>query len=159
MPKAVVPFNAFRLSIPDNWVDRSIYTFVAPSRTSSLESSPLTIDIPEQTFRPNLVVTCENERVADLAGYVRQQWQESGRALPELTLVREGALTLDGRPAFQRVFSFLAQGTTVVQRQVFLLVDGLAYALTFSSLPEAFDQDDRELFEPFITRLSFVKEP
>jgi len=55
------------------------------------------------------------------------------------------------------VFSFSAQGTTVVQRQVFLIVDGLAYALTFSSLPEAFEQDNVELFEAVVSKLSFAR--
>jgi hypothetical protein len=156
MPKAVVPFNALRLTVPDDWDDRSIYTFVAPSRNTILEPSPLTIDMPEQTFRPNIVVTCETEQVADLDAYVRRQWQQSMRALPDLELVREGALTVGKRPAFQRVFNFSAEGTTVTQRQVFVLVDRVAYALTFSSLPESFEQDNTDLFEPVVSKLSFA---
>jgi hypothetical protein len=143
--------GSIALALPDNWDDRSIYTFVAPeqSMTAGLPTLAKT-----QGFRPNVVVTREAKgRYERVDAYAKDQLnaQKQTREMKNLTVVAEENVTVGGQPALARNFTFVveSQKATVQQMQVFVMHKDWVYTFTFSTLPAHF-AEQKKMFDEII---------
>lgn len=139
------------LELPEEWEDRSMYTFVAPEQTRT--GGPTMAR--QQSFRPNVVVTRElrgnHERVET---YAKDQLAASQKQLPQLRILEETALQVSGKPAVMRMFTFVAppQNVSVQQLQAFVLSGDWVHTFTFSGLPESFSAQ-RATFDQVLSQL------
>jgi hypothetical protein len=105
MPKCVT--EDFSLTVPSDWVDRSMITWVAPHS-------------PARKVAPN--VLCSQDMLKpdeDLDGFVNRQLKELITKVQDFDLVSRKATDFGGRPAVMLDFRMKPQGVTLQQRQVF----------------------------------------
>lgn len=143
--------GSIALKLPDNWDDRSIYTFVAPEQSMA---GGLPTMAKQQGFRPNVVVTREAKgRYERVDAYAKDQLnaQKQTREMKNLTVVEEANLTVSGQPAIARNFTFVveSQKATVQQLQVFVMHGAWIYTFTFSTLPAHF-AEQKKMFDAVI---------
>src|SRR5687768_17052477 len=130
--------GALSFNLPDQWDDRSIYTFVAPEQSMG---AGLPTMAKTQGFRPNVVVTRESKgKYERLDAYAKDQLAASQKQLPQMKVISEEAQKVAGIDSIIRTFTFVVpqQNATVQQIQVFALRDEWIYTLTFSTLPQFF---------------------
>ena len=105
----------FELSIPDNWEDRSMITWVAPPS-------------PRYKVLPNVLISKSRMLPAeDLPAFVNRQLKELMSKVGHFELLRRGDTELSGRPAVELVFSMKPQNILLMQRQIFFNSPGEAH--------------------------------
>ncbi|MCC6808265.1 MAG: DcrB-related protein [Deltaproteobacteria bacterium] len=149
--------GSIALALPDNWDDRSIYTFVAPEQSMS---AGLPTMAKTQGFRPNVVVTREHKgRHERVDAYAKEQLnaQKQTREMKNLTVVTEENITVSGAPAISRNFTFVveSQKATVQQLQVFVMHGTWIYTFTFSTLPAHF-AEQKKMFDSVISAVKLA---
>lgn len=102
----------FSISVPDDWTDRTMTIFAAPTKTG-------------QAVTPNVLVASDRVKAGeDLAAFVSRQVHDLKHRAQDfrLKLQREGVL--DGRDCIEIVFRWnsVEQGF-LQQRQVYAMVD------------------------------------
>lgn len=146
--------GALQFQLSDAWEDRSIYTFVAPEQSIA---SALPTMAKTQGFRPNVVVTREPKgKYERIDAYAKDQLAASQKGLPNLKVVAEVQLTLAGKAAIKRTFTFVVpqQNAQVQQVQIFMLHGDWLYMVTFSTLPQHFSEHEK-MFDEIVSKMSF----
>jgi hypothetical protein len=141
-----------RVGLPGDWDERTVYTFVAPARTSDL---PTLSEVNEP--RVNVVVTREAAQATTLDELVARYRADAAGQLPQFRVLEDAARTVDARPAVERVFTFEIQNSVVQQSQVVVMAGAWAYTLTFTSTVASFAAD-RAVFERVLGSLRFAPE-
>ena len=149
--------GSIAMTLPDDWNDRSIYTFVAPEQQMG---AGLPTMAKTQGFRPNVVVTREPKgRYEKVDAYAKDQLTAQKRTaeMKNLTVVHEESITVSGSPALQRNVTFVVeqQSATVQQLQVFVLHGAWIYTLTFSTLPAHFNEQ-RKAFDAVVAGIKLA---
>ena len=98
----------FTLSVPDDWIDKSMQIWTAPPKKG-------------QAVAPNVVVTREPlPKGQKLDRFINQQMQELLKADPELDLTTRNTIEWHERPAVEMVLSWDNNGTRLKQRQLYI---------------------------------------
>jgi hypothetical protein len=123
---ATVRTDAYQLPLPAGWSDRTAVTLVAPAA-------------PDGSV-PNLVITREALcNGMGLAGYADGHGNLMRDQVDSYELLSNGWEELDGQRALVRIVRFeLAGSGPLVQLQVFLVRDGLGYAICGTATEPAF---------------------
>ena len=114
------------IELPDDWVDRTVLTYVGP-------------DAGEGS--PSLVVT-RDELTPDitLGRYASMQDAAIRAGLEGVDLVEERETTVAGRPAVRHTYAWTLDGRTIRQRVWCLLEGDTGYAITASAPESQFDE-------------------
>jgi hypothetical protein len=123
---ATVRTDAYQLPLPAGWSDRTAVTLIAPAAADGSV--------------PNLVIT--REALCDgmgLAGFADGHANLLRDQVDAFELLSNGWETLDGERALLRIVRFQVGGSAaLVQLQVFVVRDGLGYALCGTATEAAF---------------------
>jgi hypothetical protein len=102
-------YHDFNLSIPDEWVNRTIVAFAAPPDTN-------------RRIAPNIVISQdlvkENESVKD---YADQQLVEFAKTLKNFKLQNRQEIVLNALPAIELLFEWDNNNTLLQQQQIFVV--------------------------------------
>jgi hypothetical protein len=132
---ATVRTDAYQLSLPVGWSDRTAVTIVAPAA-------------PDGSV-PNLVIT--REALCDgmgLAGYADGHANLMRDQVDAFELLSNGWEELDGQRALVRIVRFqVADSAPLVQLQAFLVRDGLGYVFCGTASETAFADAERAFRE------------
>ena len=140
---ATVRTDAYQLPLPAGWSDRTAVTIVAPAAADGSV--------------PNLVIT--REALCDgmgLAGYADGHANLMRDQVDGFELLSNGWEELDGQRALVRIVRFqVADTAPLVQLQVFLVRDGLGYAVCGTASETAF-ADAEPAFREVLDGLRFA---
>lgn len=103
--------DAFTLTVPDDWVDRSMITWVAP---------------PSAGYKvmPNLLCSKgEMQANEDLDRFVNRQLKDLMGQVRNFDLISRRNVLFGGRPAVELLFCMRPQGIMLKQRQLFFQTD------------------------------------
>lgn len=124
---SVCQTDAFSLTVPDSWVDRSMITWVAP---------------PAQAWKvlPNLLCS-KGEMLAgeSLGTFVNRQLKELMNQVKNFDLISRQDTLFGGVPAVEIVFSIKPQNIMLKQKQIFFIPDqskSIAHTVVFTAAKE-----------------------
>ena len=113
--------NLFRIALPEDWEDRSVFTYFGPE---------------DSGVQHNLVITVDPKpkEKKDLAQYVRSQIQNNESEFPGFTMIAEREKQLPSDlPVYEIVYKYCpAEGKVIFQKQVFIIAEGKGYIITAS---------------------------
>lgn len=119
--------NNFTIETPDDWQDRSIITFVAPSAPNE--------------FAPNAVITREVFDIKmSVEDYVHRQFDIARREVKGLKILRQQDVTIGGKPAVEIVQQLSAHSLNLQQLQIFILLDTEICIVTCTATVGNFNQ-------------------
>lgn len=119
--------NDFTIETPEEWEDRSIITFAAPSQIGE--------------FAPNLVITREAvDLEMSVEEYAYRQFDIAQQEVAGLQIVSQENTTLDGRPAVEIVQRLSAHGLNLQQLQTFILLQAEICIITCTATVGSFNQ-------------------
>ena len=119
--------NDFTIETPDEWEDRSIITFAAPSLIGE--------------FAPNLVITRELVDIeTSIEEYAYRQFDIAQKEIAGLQIVTNENTTVGGRPAVEIVQRLSAHGLNLQQLQTFILLDAEICIITCTATVGNFNQ-------------------
>jgi hypothetical protein len=113
--------NLFRLVLPEEWEDRTVFTYFGPMDSGVQHNLTITVDPKPKEKK-------------DLASYVRSQIHNNESEFPGFTMIAEREKELpSGIPAYEIVYKFCpTEGKVIFQKQIFILTEGKGYILTAS---------------------------
>lgn len=131
--------NNFTIKTPDDWLDRSIITFVAPHQAGD--------------FAANVVITREAVG-ADLTveDYVNRQFAVARREIAGVKIVEQKETTLGGKFAIEITQDLSANNLALRQMQIFVLFGGEICVITCTATVGNFNQNllgFRKILESF----------
>ena len=101
--------NHFTLETPDDWRDRSIITFVAPSSPNE--------------FAPNVVITREAfDAEMSIEDYAHRQFAIAQKEVAGLKVLKQKNITLSGNRAIEIIQKLSAHGLNLQQLQTFVIL-------------------------------------
>lgn len=123
--------DSFSLTVPDDWVDRSMITWVAP---------------PSGGYKvmPNLL--CSKGEIygtEDLDKFVNRQLKELMGKVKNFDLISRQNTTFGGVPAVELMFCMRPQGVMLQQRQIFFRTDlnsGTVQTIVVTAARDDFDK-------------------
>jgi hypothetical protein len=119
--------NRFTFETQSGWEDRSVISVMGP--------------VSAKGFAANVVVVHEKissrESLEEYAGRQRQAMQAR---FPDIEVVDERAVRINGMAAVQRLQRFRSEGHDIQQVQTFLLAGGFIYTLSGTAALEEFDR-------------------
>lgn len=119
--------NNFTIETPDDWLDRSIITFVAESQPNE--------------FAPNVVITKERlDAELSVEEYAYRQFEIAQREVRGMKIVAQKNTTLSGRPAIEIVQKLAAHNLNLQQLQIFVLLDCEICVITCTATVGNFNQ-------------------
>ena len=119
--------NDFTIETPDEWEDRSIITFAAPSRIGE--------------FAPNLVITRESvDTRTSVEDYAYRQFDIAQKEVAGLQIVTRENTTVGSRPAVEITQRLSAHGLNLQQLQTFILLDEEICIITCTASVGNFNQ-------------------
>ena len=119
--------NDFTIETPEEWEDRSIITFAAPSQIGE--------------FALNLVITREAvDLEMSVEEYAYRQFDIAQQEVAGLQIVSQENTTLDGRPAVEIVQRLSAHGLNLQQLQTFILLQAEICIITCTATVGSFNQ-------------------
>ena len=117
----------FTIETPDEWEDRSIITFAAPSQIGE--------------FAPNLVITRETVDVEmSVEEYAYRQFDIAQKEVAGLQIVSQENTNLSGKPAVEIVQRLSAHGLNLQQLQTFILLPAEICVITCTATVGSFNQ-------------------
>jgi hypothetical protein len=113
--------NLFRIALPEEWEDRTVFTYFGPMDSGVQHNLVITVD-------PN------PKEKKDLAQYVRSQIGQNESNFPGFTMIAEREKEIpSGLPAYEIVYKYCpVEGKVIFQKQVFILAEEKGYILTAS---------------------------
>lgn len=103
--------ETFSLTVPDDWADRSMITWVAPPS-------------PRYKVMPNLLCSRSDLQPGeDLDRFVNRQLKDLMGQVKQFELISRQNTLFGGRPAVELMFSMRPQGVMLQQRQLFFQTD------------------------------------
>lgn len=132
-----------RLTIPDDWADRSVLVWSAPAGT---------MPIP-----PNFVVSYDQMQPEEtLTSYANRQLDSLRGNLQGWQLIEQIQDKVAGRSALSLRFSWLMGVSRMMQRQSFVQLDGKrVISLGCTASEDGFEAADREWFAKILKSLQF----
>lgn len=119
--------NNFTVETPDDWQDRSIITFVAPSAPNE--------------FAPNVVITREAVNAElSVEEYAYRQFEIAQQEVAGLKVIEQKNTTLSGRPAVEIIQRLSAHNLTLQQLQIFVLLHAEICVITCTATVGSFNQ-------------------
>ncbi|MDQ2746012.1 MAG: DUF1795 domain-containing protein [Acidobacteriota bacterium] len=119
--------NGFSVETPDDWEDRSIITFVAPSVTGE--------------FATNLVITREAVDIStSIEDYAYRQFDIAQQEVAGLQIVSQENTTVGGKPAVEIIQRLAAHGINLQQLQTFILLPEEVCVITCTATVGNFNQ-------------------
>lgn len=119
--------NKFTVETPDDWQDRSIITFVAPSAPNE--------------FAPNVVITREKvDAELSVEEYAYRQFEVAQQEVAGLKIIEQQNTTLSGRPAVEIVQRLSAHNLNLQQLQMFVLLHEEICVVTCTATVGSFSQ-------------------
>ena len=119
--------NDFTIETPDEWEDRSIITFAAPSQIGE--------------FAPNLVITRESvDTKTSVEDYAYRQFDIAQKEVAGLQIVTRENTTVGSRPAVEITQRLSAHGLNLQQLQTFILLDEEICIITCTASVGNFNQ-------------------
>ena len=111
--------SRFLVDLPDQWEDRTVYTFMGPEDGGHQHILTLIID-PELDSD-------------DLTDFAQERIDQVTQTLQGMEILKEGPRTLDnGNEAYECVYKWIpVDGKIIFQKLIYLIVDGAGY--TFSA--------------------------
>jgi hypothetical protein len=113
--------NLFRIVLPEEWEDRTVFTYFGPE---------------DSGVQHNIVVTVDPKpkEKKDLTQYVRSQISNNESEFPGFIMIAEHEKELpSGLPACEIVYKYCpAEGKVIFQKQIFILAEDKGYILTAS---------------------------
>ena len=129
----------FTIETPDDWEDRSIVSFAAPTLLGE--------------FAPNLVVTREAvDLETSIEEYAYRQFDIAHQEVAGLQIINRENTTLGGRPAVEIVQRLSSHGLNLQQIQMFILLRREICVITCTATVGSFNQylpRFRKLFDSF----------
>ncbi len=118
--------NGFATVLPENWVDRSVLTLVSQEAKSG--------------FATNIVVLRQEVSGAtSVEDYAREQLRAVAVNVENFELLDERPATIQGKPAYQTLQRFAANGEILQQAQTFILHKRTIFVFTCTALVREFD--------------------
>lgn len=122
--------DSFSLTVPDDWADRSMITWVAPPA-------------PGLKVLPNLLCS-KGEMQPDetLEKFVNRQLKELMAQVKTFDLVSRQSVLFGGRPAVELAFTMRPQDVTLKQKQLFFQADqqkNIANTVVLTAAADDFD--------------------
>jgi hypothetical protein len=113
--------NLFRIKLPEEWEDLTVFTYFGPMDSGVQHNIVITVDPKPKEKK-------------DLASYVRQQVGQNESNFPGFTMIAEREKDLpSGLPAYEIVYKYCpTEGKVIFQKQIFILTEGKGYILTAS---------------------------
>ncbi len=110
--------NLFKITLPDTWKDRTVYTFMGPEDSGVQHNMTLVVDKEEEYF--------------DLQGYASERRDQLLNTLQGIDILKDEQKNLaGGMTAWELVYKWIpVEGTVIFQKMLFILVDKGIY--TFS---------------------------
>lgn len=119
--------NDFTIETPDEWEDRSIITFAAPSLIGE--------------FAANLVITRELvDTETSIEEYAYRQFDIAQQEVAGLQIVTHENTNVGGRPAVEILQRLSAHGLNLQQLQTFILLNGEICIITCTATIGNFNQ-------------------
>ena len=119
--------NDFTIETPDEWEDRSIITFAAPSQIGE--------------FAANLVITRELVDIeTSIEEYAYRQFDIAQKEVAGLQIVTQENTTVGGKPAVEIVQRLSAHGLNLQQLQTFILLNEEICIITCTATVGNFNQ-------------------
>lgn len=113
--------NQFSISLPEDWSDTTVHTFQGPFDSGVQHNLVLVID-------------SKVDKKMDVASYAKSQLTQSKVALPGFEMINEKEKTMKyDISAYEIVYKYIpADEVTLYQKQVFIIIKGIAYSFTSS---------------------------
>ena len=119
--------NDFTIETPDEWEDRSIITFAAPSLIGE--------------FAANLVITRELVDIeTSIEEYAYRQFDIAQKEVAGLQIVTQENTTVGGKPAVEIVQRLSAHGLNLQQLQTFIMLNEEICIITCTATVGNFNQ-------------------
>lgn len=119
--------NDYTIETPDEWEDRSIITFAAPS--------------PIGEFAPNVVITREAvDLELSVEEYAYRQFDIARQEVAGLQIINQQNTTVNNRPAVEIVQRLSAHGLNLQQLQTFILLHSEVCIITCTASVGNFNQ-------------------
>lgn len=119
--------NNFTIETPDDWRDRSIITFAAPSAPND--------------FAPNVVITREPVGIeTNVEDYARRQFDITRREVAGMKILKQKTTTLGGKPAVEILQTLAAHNLNLQQLQIFVLIRQEICIVTCTATIGSFNQ-------------------
>lgn len=113
--------NMFSLTLPEGWIDNTVFTYQG---------------LQESGVQHNLVLVIDPavEKDIGVTTYAKQQIENSKLALPGFEMINEEEKTIPSSiPAYEIVYKYIPSDDVVIfQKQVFMIIDGKGYSFTSS---------------------------
>lgn len=118
----------FSLDVPDDWQDRSIFSFVAGSAPSE--------------FAPNVVITREQiDAETSIEDYANRQFNITQAEVQGLQIIDRITTYINNLPAVQTIQTISAHGLNLQQLQTFVLAEAEIFIITCTTTAAAFNQN------------------
>lgn len=113
--------NLFRIILPDEWEDRTVFTYFGPHDSGIQHNLTVNVD-PTPSEKK------------DLVQYARSQTSNNESEFPGFTMIAQREKELpQGLPAYEIVYKYCpVDGMVIFQKQIFILAEGKGYILTAS---------------------------
>lgn len=132
-----------RLTIPDDWTDRSVLVWSAPPGTAPI---PPNFVVSHDTMQPEESLTSYANRQLDSLRGNLQGWQ----------LIEQIQDKIAGRPALSLRFSWQMGPGRMMQRQSFVQLDGpRVISIGCTASEDGFDAADHDWFANILSSLQF----
>ncbi len=132
----------FTIETPNDWEDRSIVSFAAPSSVGD--------------FAPNLVITREAvDLETSIEEYAHRQFDIAQQEVAGLQIITQKNTTLGGRPAVEIVQKLSAHGLNLQQIQMFVLLRREICVITCTATVGSFVQH-QPCFQAVLDSFSFT---
>lgn len=123
--------NRFTMAVPDSWVDRSMFSWVAPPS-------------PEYKVLPNVLCSAGDLQTGeDLGRFVNRQLKELMAQVRNFDLISRQDTLLGGVPAVELLFRMRPQTVMLQQRQLFFRIDpdlDKVNTMVFTAAADDFDK-------------------
>lgn len=138
--------EAFNLTVPDDWSDRSMITWAAPQKNYKI--------------LPNLLCSKgEMLKGEDVDKFVNRQLKELMAKVKNFDLISRKNALFGGRPAVELEFTMRPQGILLKQRQIFFQTDpssAIVHTVVLTSAKDDFDKLAPN-FEEILSSVSWVE--
>lgn len=122
------PNLGFSLKYPSDWAKEESLTFISP-QTSKADQAPESISISTEMLPINLT----------LEQYSNSAINMLAEQFPNFTIIGERYATLSGFDAYMITYTYTEDAREIQLMQIWTVVDGIAYVLTYGGVPDEFN--------------------
>jgi hypothetical protein len=123
------PNLGFTLEYPSNWTKEESLTFLSPIMSAAIDEAPESIAVTTEVIPSNLTL---DDYSSSALSILKGQF-------PNLKLLETNNSTLSGFPAHQIVYTYTTDGLDLKNMQIWTIVDGMVYAITYGGTINEFN--------------------